>query len=98
MCAFCSRCLQQKVGNAKGSALMTQSYALKTLKQFGTINKYQCVSVKSNEPMTIVTIGDAGHGNFVSHLSYIVGVSLDTIRSGSVFHLFFWSSYKSSCF
>lgn len=88
-CAFHARYLQQKLPDARVSAIMSQGPSLPLLNRYGTLSAHVSPPRECRDNVTLVAFADASHSETGSQLCYI------PITRGYGFHLLTWGSQKS---
>lgn len=94
LCAFCSSHLQQKLYNARVSALMTQATSISHLNCHGTMSSYISPPTSSDH-VTLAAFAHSSHTDTAIQLCFIVCIVFGELKRGSVLHLLSWGSHKS---
>lgn len=94
LCALYSSHFQQKLKDARVTAIISQLSALTVLKRYGPLSNY-VHSDRSCSPVMLLAFAYAIHSVYVSHLCYIVYVVFGEINIGSVTHKLLWASHLS---
>lgn len=95
LCSFQSSHFQQRLREARVSALLTQAFALKSLKRHSKLKTYICPSEESCRQLTLLAFADASYKDAVSQLCQVVALVYGKIAQCSVVHLFSWALQRS---